>query len=84
MNLYVINTNFPYFIFVTGASSLHNFQEVDTMSFPAHIFARRLIPPPHVLLHSPQSPACHLYWEGHGFMLQFFQANSGASKYVRE
>lgn len=71
--------HFSYFILVTGASPLHNFQEVGIISFPAHILVRRLIPPPQVLLHSPQSPACHLYCEGQGFLLQSSHANRGSS-----
>lgn len=70
---------FSYFWLVTGALALHNFQEVDIISFPAHIFVRCLVPPPQVLLQSCQSPTCHLYSEGHGFTLHFCHAAGGWS-----
>ena len=75
--------DFPYFWAVTGALSLHNFQEVGIISFPAHIFVRRLVPPPQVLLQSCQSPTCHLYSEGHGFTLHFCHAAGGGSKWQK-
>ena len=75
--------DFPYFWAVTGALSLHNFQEVGIISFPAHIFVRRLVPPPQVLLQSCQSPTCHLYSEGHGFTLHFCHAAGGGSTWQK-
>lgn len=73
-----------YSFFVIGASSSHNSQEVATISSPAHIIGRCLIPPPHVLVHFPQSPKRHLYWEGHGFVLHSFQANGGSSTQTKK
>lgn len=73
------NNDFSYFCLVSGTSSLHNFQEVDIISFPAHIFVRRLVPPPQVLLQSSQSPTCHLYSEGHGSMLHSCHAAGAGS-----
>lgn len=77
------NDFLSYFCSVTGALSLHNFQEVDIISFPAHIFVRRLVPPPQVLLQSCQSPTCHLYSEGHGFRLHFCHAAGGGSTWQK-
>ena len=73
-----------YSFFVIGASSSHNSQEVATISSPAHIIGRCLIPPPHVFVHFPQSPKRHLYWEGHGFVWHSFQANGGSSTQTKK
>ena len=73
------SNNFSYFCLVTGALSLHHFQEVDIIFSPTHILVRRLVPPPQVLLQSCQSPTFHLYSEGHGSTLHSCHAAGGES-----